>query len=99
MKQRYGNKDANHNQVVQWYRELGCSVAETHDACLGVPDLYIGCCGLTDPVEVKTEDGDLRPSQRNFIASWRGSPVWIIRTQNEVIEHVNHMRKRARKAA
>jgi hypothetical protein len=99
MKQRYGKPDANHSQVKAWYEELGCKVADTKDAGLGVPDLFVGCVGLTDPVEVKTEGGDLLPSQRTFIANWRGSKVWIIRTHDEVIAHVNDMRTRARKAA
>jgi hypothetical protein len=99
MKQRYGNRDANHCDVVRWYRDLGCAVAETQDAGLGVPDLFVGCVGVTDPVEVKTEDGKIKPSQQVFIATWRGSAVRIVRTQDEVIEHVADMRKRARRAA
>jgi hypothetical protein len=99
MKQRYGNRDANHGEIVGWYRELGCIVAETHDAGLGVPDLFVGCVGITDPVEIKTKDGVLEASQKTFIAGWRGSRVWIVRTQAEVIEHVNNMRQRARRAS
>lgn len=98
MKQRYGKPDANHGQVKDWYRELGCAVADTKDAGLGVPDLFIGCAGITDPVEVKTEDGDLLPSQRTFIAGWRGSTVAVVRTQDDVIRHVQSMRKRVRAA-
>lgn len=99
MKQRYGKRDANHNDVVGWYRQLGCSVAETQDAGLGVPDLFVGCCGVSDPVEVKTEDGALNPSQKTFIRDWRGSAVAIVRTQAEVVAHVHDMRRRVRHAA
>jgi hypothetical protein len=99
VKQRYGKRDANHNEVVGWYRELGCSVAETHDAGLGVPDLFVGVCGVCDPVEVKTIDGELLPSQQTFIAAWRGARVWIVRTHDEVIAHVTDMRKRVRRTA
>lgn len=98
MKQRYGKPDANHGQVKGWYRELGCTVADTKDAGLGVPDLFIGCVGITDPVEVKTEEGDLLPSQKTFIAGWRGSQVAVVRTHDDVIKHVQLMRKRARAA-
>lgn len=96
MKQRYGKKDANHNDVVSWYRQLGCSVAETQDAGLGVPDLFVGCCGVSDPVEIKTADGKLEPSQQTFVLSWRGSSTRIVRTQDEVIAHVQDMRRRVR---
>jgi hypothetical protein len=99
VKQRYGNRDENHGEIVKWYRDLGCVVAETQDAGLGVPDVFVGCVGITDPVEIKTKEGKLRPSQELFIKSWRGSAVWIVRTQEEVINHVTNMRKRARISA
>lgn len=36
---KYGRRDANHPQVVAWYRELGCAVADCADLGLGLPDL------------------------------------------------------------
>jgi hypothetical protein len=96
MKQRYGKTDANHSQVKEWYRSLGCSVADTKDAAMGVPDLFVGAVGLTDPVEVKVEGGSLTPQQETFIAGWRGSKVWIVTTQEDVIKHVTDMRRRLR---
>jgi hypothetical protein len=99
MKQRYAKLDANHGQVKQWYLDLGCSVADTADAGLGVPDLFVAAAGTIDAVEVKTPDGELLPSQIKFIESWRGPPVAIVRTQDDVIAHVTDMRRRARRAA
>jgi len=99
VKQRYGKPDANHGEVKGWYVELGCSVADTKDAGLGVPDLFVGCAGVTDPVEVKTEDGGLEKSQETFIATWRGSRVWVSRTHDDVVAHVHDMRRRARRSA
>jgi hypothetical protein len=96
VKQRYGKPDANHGDVKGWYEQLGCAVADTKDAGLGVPDLFIGCAGITDPVEVKTEDGKLLPSQQTFIAAWRGSAARIVRTFDDVCDHVKDMRRRAR---
>lgn len=87
--------DANHAQVVQWYRDLGCSVADCAAAGLGVPDLFIGAAGVCDPVEIKTDDGKLRPSQELFISMWRGSAVRVVRTQGDVIEHVTELRRRS----
>jgi len=89
-------KDANHNEVAGWYRALGCTFAETHTAGLGVPDGFAGCGGITDPVEIKTSEGRLLASQTQFIATWRGSKVWVVRTLDDVIAHVKDMRKRAR---
>lgn len=87
-------RDANHCQVLAWYEELGCSVADTHAAGLGVPDAFVGCVGQCHPVEIKTDEGRLLPSQETFIAKWRGSPVRVVRTQQDVIDHVQDMRKR-----
>ncbi len=95
-KQKWGKPDANHSQVKEWYRSLGCSIADTKDQGLGVPDLFIGCAGITDPVEVKTATGKLEPSQETFIASWRGSKVWIVTTLDDVMKHVTDMRRRVR---
>jgi Holliday junction resolvase len=88
--------DSNHCEIVKAYQDLGCSVANTAKAGAGVPDLFVGCMGLTDPVEIKTEDGRLLSTQQEFIEGWRGSPVVVVRTQDDVIEHVTALRRRAR---
>lgn len=95
---KYGRRDENHQQIVAWYRELGCSVADTADLGLGLPDIFVGAAGVSDPVEIKTADGKLKPMQETFIHAWRGSIVRIVRSREEVIEHVMHMRSRARRA-
>jgi hypothetical protein len=92
-----GRPDANHADVVKWYQDCFCSVVDTHKLGFGFPDLVIGCAGLTELAEIKTEDGELLPSQRTFVKSWRGSKVTVIRTQDDVIAHVQRMRaKQAR---
>lgn len=96
---KHGRRDLNHQEVVKWYRDLGCFVADTADLGLGLPDLFVGAAGVTDPVEVKTEDGKLTPLQQTFVQAWRGSAVAIVRTQEDVINHVTNMRRRARGVA
>lgn len=91
-----GKADANHYEVIAWYRDLGCTVADTKNAGLGVPDLFVGCVGLCEAVEVKTEEGRLLSSQENFMAAWRGGRIAVVKTQDDVINHVQAMRKRAR---
>lgn len=95
-KQRYGKPDSNHGDVKGWYLDLGCSVADTKDCGLGVPDLFVGCAGVCEPVEVKAEDGKILPSQQTFMAAWRGGRIAVVRTQDDVIQHVQQMRQRAR---
>ena len=94
---KYGRRDSNHQQILKWYRDLGCTTADTADLGLGLPDAFVGAAGVTDPIEIKSEDGKLRPMQETFIHAWRGSCVRIVRSQAEVIEHVTDMRRRAKR--
>lgn len=93
---KHGRRDANHQAVVGWYRDLGCTVVDCADMALGHPDLLIGCAGVTGLCEVKTEEGTLSGAQQTFLAAWRGGEVAIVRTQDDVIAHVQQLRKRAR---
>ena len=70
-------KDANHNEVANALRDIGCSVFEMHSVGDGVSDLLVGYRGRNLLIEVK--DGSkppsrqkLRPTQIIFRAEWRG---------------------------
>lgn len=92
-----GRPDANHADVRIWYEQLFCSFVDTHEVGGGFGDAVIGCAGLTDIIEIKTEDGKVLPSQETFHKTWRGSKILVIRDQQDVIEHVQYMRaKQAR---
>jgi len=90
---KHGRRDANHAQIVKAYRDLGCTVFDLADAALGCPDLLVGFAGKTCLVEVKTEEGTLTPKQRLFLDAWRGGAVTIVRTTDDVIQHVTHARR------
>lgn len=92
----FSKKDDNHDELTAIYLSLGCSCEDTSSVGAGFPDAIVGCAGITDMVEFKAEEGKLEPSQQTFYERWRGSEVWIIRSQADVIAHTNHMRKRAR---
>lgn len=89
-----GARDANHGSIAAWYEELFCSVKDTHGVGHGFGDMVVGCAGITDIVEVKTEAGQLEPAQVTFHRDWRGSKVVIVRNQSDVINHVLNMRER-----
>lgn len=89
-----GLKDANHDELVADYRATGCSVFETNGVGFGFPDLVIGCSGRTELVELKSDEGDLNPGQRAFVRDWRGSKVRIVRTRDDVLDHVRWIRAR-----
>ena len=89
-----GRPDANHAAIVRQFEVLFCSVLDLHSNGGGCPDLLIGCAGVSALVEIKTEDGALRPNQVTFHRNWRGGKVRIVRSPEEAIEHVIEMRGR-----
>ena len=88
--------DTNHAQVRTWYEQLFCSFADTHKVPL-FGDAVVGCAGVNDIIEIKAEDGKLRPSQVTFARDWRGAKPVLIRDQQDVVEHVQSMRSRQAK--
>lgn len=92
----FSRKDANHAELAGYYVQMGCSCEDTSHIGYGFPDAIVGCAGITDLVEFKSADGELEPSQIAFEGRWRGSPIWLIRKQTDVITHVQSMRSRAR---
>jgi hypothetical protein len=86
--------DANHTDVIGWYEQLFCSVVDLSGVGGGCPDLLIGCAGRSELSEVKTEVGHLEPSQIRFQRYWRGGKIVVVRTQADVINHVQNIRER-----
>lgn len=99
---RRGRKDANHDVIAQTFRDLGCSVIDTHRlGHRGFPDLVLGVAGETLVVEVKNPTNTygrkgLSKSQLEFEQTWRGPPIQIIRSRDEAIAFVTQVRKRLR---
>lgn len=91
---RLGERDANHSELSAVYEQCYCSVKDTSMVGGGFPDAVIGCAGRTELVEFKTADGTLTPPQQTFTRDWRGSSVRIVRTREDVIEHVQCIRER-----
>lgn len=89
-------RDANQSAVMQRYRDFGCSAEDLGAVGGGIPDLLIGCAGITDLAEVKMPGEELRPSQRTFNDRWRGSRAWKVESLDDVEAHVMNMRRRAR---
>jgi Holliday junction resolvase len=78
--------DSNQPEIVEALRAIGASVATTHTAGKGFPDLVVGYGAVNYLLEIK--DGSLSPSARKltsdqveFHAAWRG--------QIEVVESID----------
>lgn len=72
-------RDAIHKAVVEEFRRLGCSVADTSQMGGGCPDLFVA-----DPegqffcVEIKAGKGNVSATQIRFAQNWNG-PVYVVR--------------------
>jgi len=95
---RYARKqDANHRAVVNALRVAGASVEAIQGARAGLPDLIVGVAGVTELVEVKppvavTARRELRDSQSDWHAAWRGRRPVVLRTTKEAFDLVARLR-------
>ena len=83
--------DKNHKSIVDCFRKLGCSVLRLRSQGKGCPDLFISYQMQLYLVEVKDTGGKLRESQKEFMRTW-GSPVYVVRSNNEVVSLLNNLR-------
>lgn len=96
---RHASKDANHDAIATRFRDLGCTVIETHRAGIpGWPDLVVGCIGVTQMVEVKNPSTSygrqgFNANQTAFARDWRGGRVWVVRTEDEATGLVQNWRR------
>jgi hypothetical protein len=96
---RAAKRDANHNDVADRFRALGCSVFETDRVGEGFPDLIVGCLGVNFLVEVKNPEtrygrAGLNGGQTRFNDAWRGDKVWLVCSEDEATAVVQNWRKR-----
>lgn len=87
----HGSRDANHESIAKWYLDLMCLVADT-DAAPFFVDLVVRiptvAGAILQMVEIKTEKGREKSSQKTLQAVWGGLCVRTVRTQGDVQQHV-----------
>lgn len=93
MKPRHGRTDANHADMIKCFEDLGCTVVDLSQVGSGMLDLLVGLVSVDIIVEVKAEDGKLRPCQQTFIDKWRGRKPAVVRTQQDCIDLVQRIRR------
>ena len=81
--------DRNQSEIVDALRKAGCTVAHTHAAGAGFPDIAAGYRGVTYLIEIK--DGLLPPSARTLTKpqvewheAWKGH-VCIVTSVEEAL--------------
>lgn len=81
--------DANQSEIVQVFKQLGCSVFDTSRVAGGFPDLLIGKNKKTVLVEIKSsEKAKFTTAQELFMMTWRGSTVVRINDVDSAIRLV-----------
>lgn len=90
---RAAKVDANHAEVLQALRDIGCSVQPLHMVGQGCPDAAVGYRGQTVWLEIK--DGKkppsarkLTPDQVKWIDQWKGGRVWVVHSVEQAIQAV-----------
>ena len=83
--------DKNHKSIVDCFRKLGCSVLSLSSQGKGCPDLLISYQMQLYLVEVKDTGGKLNTLQEDWHHKW-GSPVYVVRSNNEVVSLLNKLR-------
>ena len=96
----YGQKDANHDEIVAVWISLGCSVEDLSHVS-GALDLLLGCAGIDQRVEIKNPNADrgkpsslkLTKAEQDTFDNWKGRPPVVITTIDEAIELVHTLRR------
>lgn len=88
--------DSNAKQLLEAFRAHGCSILRITCAEPGAPDLLVGRLGLDGLVELKPNVGEKRrrnprATQVEWAARWRGRPVAVVRTVDDVAAVVGAM--------
>lgn len=99
---RYARKkDTTHKAIVDGLEAAGFSVADTSALGSDFPDLVIGKFGFDAKVECKTPRGKKTPTQRlsegqkDFKEKWKGAPVIVAYTLEDVLFNFNLLLKRS----
>lgn len=86
--------DKNQNQIVKDLRAIGCSVWLIN----GVIDIIVGFQGRSFIFEIKNPESktaSLKDSQIEFIENWKGSPVYIVETFDDILDIIKGNKTKA----
>ena len=80
---RRARRDVNEPALVKVIRQCGGQWLPLN--VTDGPDGVIGFHGRTELAEIKTEKGKLKAGQSEFIETWRGGPIYVLRTAADVV--------------
>jgi hypothetical protein len=80
-------RDVNEKEIVAHGRSIGATIVvhdpERRNGKGGEPDIFVGFCGKTIPMEIKSPGEELNANQRKFHAEWNGSRIEVVRSTLE----------------
>lgn len=88
---RARRQDGNHGTLRSRFEAIGGTWEDIVPWRSGLPDAMLGLRGITELVEVKDPNQPpnkrkLRPEQERFRREWRGRPVRVVETFEEIAE-------------
>ena len=90
---RAAKVDANHTEIVDCFKKLGCSVLSLAAMGKGVPDLLVATNGITWLVEVKSGKNKENELQKEWAENWQGARA-LVRDRQGVETVVKLMRSK-----
>lgn len=88
---QHGKRDANEGQIIDTLELLGCSVTRLGTPC----DLLVGYDLRTHLVEVKVNNEGLTPAEAEFVDTWKGESMAIVRTEAQARKLVGDWQREA----
>lgn len=76
-------RDANEKAIIAALRVVGATVQQLSG--IDVPDLLVGHHGVNFLLEVKMPKGELSDGQFEWVKTWRGREVWVVRSPDEAL--------------
>lgn len=77
--------DKNAGPIWAFAERIGASVQRLTNVGFGCPDGLLGFQGANHLAEIKGDDGELNPKQERWIRRWRGAPVAVLRTGDDLV--------------
>lgn len=84
---RQNKKDANHDQVVAWFRDWGWGVEETWRFGHGFPDVIIHNPRVTVLVEIKNGHEPLTEAEERFMRRFTGPNALVWDEESALAAH------------
>lgn len=85
--------DNTHAEVIAAYEAAYCNVLDLSKVGFGCPDILVALAGRCYLREIKGEHGQIEPSQKRFMDTWRGPKIQVVRSHADALNDVLNLRE------